>query len=99
MATYITLFSLVGAGVVVGLVAFIKSRFPEQSVRFVVMGISGIISLALTMYVYHSVNIISLGGGSGALYLLSQIYYEVGKMLLKWVTQKQPVTKDEIVTD
>ena len=99
MATYLALFSLVGAGVVYAAVAFIKSKLPEQSVRFFVMFVSALVSVIVSAYAYRQVNVMSAGAITGVIYLFSQIYYELIGLFTKWLTQKQVLTKQEIVDD
>jgi hypothetical protein len=96
---YIVLAIAVLGGGIVLLVNYIKHVFPQQAVRFFVMFLSGLISLVSVMLAYHRANILSVGGTAGALYLVSQIYYEVGPVLLKWFTQKQPLTVNQLETD
>jgi hypothetical protein len=99
MSVYIILAVAFLAGGIVWFVNFIKNKYPLQSVRLFVMCVSALLSLVSVMFIYHTINILSLGGTAGALYLLSQFYYEIAPVFLKWVTQKGAVTPSEITTD
>jgi disulfide bond formation protein DsbB len=100
MNTYLILSLMLAGGMVVFLVNLIKSKINSELALFgVIAFISVIIGLFVTVSLWHFANIFSLGGSSTAIYFFSQVIYQVGKVVSKWLTQKGPVTPDEVEKD
>ena len=99
MNIYLVLLYLAGGSAIVGVVHLVKSHLSDKFVDFFVMVISALISLVVVMAVYKHVDVLGYGGSTGALYLLSQVFYKVGKVLFKWFTQKEPLTTQEVEQD